>query len=428
VRAGTVCAFVIYRAHLRLLRASTTDSKALDGPLRLLKGARGWNDRGHDQENRVLRPPVSVTTEPGLLGPQIALFEHALRLHQQHPDGALPRDGEPYPDEDRHRSRPSYRRARDRRLYGADVAVILDRHFSQPEAQASELVDAFRDVYVPIQRNEHIGAAALRADRQRVRQTGRWLVRHSIDRNAATVGLALLAADRAEEDIPLIQTIGLLSDHFGPLAAEALQRRRGGAEALMWLAERVAGWGRVYVVEALCRQGAAGSRAWLLRHACDGDYLNGYFAGKVATTAHLHEAITSTDVDDHLVDHTGRLLRTMADCGGMGMTLEHYPPAPAVLAAHAAHLAQQSPAANRYVGAAMIADYLTAKPANRCGCTSEQRDHIVQQYLAVLDRPDWRAAIREGRGLNSDFFTWFTGHVAARLRLGASSDVAENGE
>jgi hypothetical protein len=56
-------------------------------------------------------------------------------------------------------------------------------------------------------------------------------VRHSIDRNAATVGLALLAADWAAEDIPLIQSIGLLSDHFGPLAAEALQRRRGGAEA-----------------------------------------------------------------------------------------------------------------------------------------------------------------------------------------------------
>ena len=371
---------------------------------------------------------MSVTTEPGLLGPQITLFEHALRLHQQHPDGVLPRDGEPYPDDERHRSRPSARRARDRRLYGADVAVILDRHFSQPDAQASELVDAFRDAYVPIHRNDHIVAAALRADRQRVRQTGRWLVRHSTDRNAVTVGLTLLSADGDEDDTPLIQTIGLLSNWFGPLAAEALQRRRGGAEALLWLAERVAGWGRVYVVEALCQQDAASSRAWLLRHACDGDYLNGYFAGKVATTAHLHEAITGIDVDDELIDHTGRLLRVMADCGGMGMTLEHYPPAPVVLAAHAAHLAQQPPTANRYADAAIIADYLTAKPPNRCGCTAEQRDHIVQRYLAVLERPDWRDAVRTGLGPTSDFFAWFTGHVAARLRLGAFSDVAEGDE
>lgn len=390
--------------------------------LPLAEGRAGWDPRIHDQENRVLRPPVSVTTEPGLLGPQITLFEHSLRLHQQHPDGVLPRDGEPYPDEERHRSRPSTRGARDRRLYGADVAVILDRHFSQPDAQASELVDAFRDAYIPIHRNDHIVAAALRADRQRVRRTGRWLVRYSTDRNAATVGLALLAADWTEEDIPLIQTIGLLSNRFGALAAEALQRRRGGAEALLWLAERVAGWGRVYVVEALCQLGAASSRAWLLRYACDGDYLNGYFAGKVATTAHLHEAIMSADADDDLIDHTSRLLRSMADCGGMGRTLEHYPPAPVVLAAHAAHLAQQLPTANRYVDAAMIADYLTAKPPNRCGCTTEQRDRIVQQYLAVLDRPDWRAAVHANRDLNSDFFGWFTGHVAARLRLGVSPD------
>ncbi len=317
---------------------------------------------------------------------------------------------------------------RDRRRYGADAAVILDRHFDQPDAQASELADAFRDVYVPIHRNDHIVAAALRADRQRVRRTGRWLVRHSIDRNAATVGLTLLATDGAEDDIPLIQTIGLLSNHFGPLAAEALQRRRGGAEALRWLAERVTGWGRVYVVEALCRRGAASSRAWLLRHACDGDHLSGYFAGAVATTAHLHEAITSTDADDDLIDHTGRLLRIMADCGGMGMTLEHYPPAPVVLAAHAAHLARQPPTANRYVDAAMIADYLVSKPPNRCGCTAEQRDRIVQQYLAVLEQPDWSDAVRSGLGPTSDFFAWFTGHVAARLRLSAFSEVAGSDE
>ncbi|MEV7630691.1 hypothetical protein [Actinoplanes sp. NPDC089786] len=365
---------------------------------------------------------MSVTTEPELLGPQIALFEHALRLHQQHPDGVLPRDGEPYPDEESHRSRPSYRRVRDQRLHGADVAVILDRHFSRPDAQASELVDAFGDVYVPIHRNDHIGAAALRANRERARQTGRWLVRHSTDRKAATVGLALLATDGAEEDIPLIQTIGLLSDHFGPLAAEALQRRRAGAEALMWLADRVAGWGRVYVVEALCRQGAASSRPWLLRHACDGDYLNGYFAGEVATTAHLHEAITDPGAGDDLADHTGRLLRTMADCAGMGMTLEHYPPASAVLAAHAAHIARQPPTMNRYIDAAMIAHNLVAKPPHQCGCTTEQRDRIVQRYLVVLEQPDWREAIRANSSLNSDFFSWFASHVAARLRLGAFSD------
>jgi hypothetical protein len=34
--------------------------------------------------------------------------------------------------------------------------------------------------------------------------------------------------------------------------------------------------------------------------------LNGYFAGKVATAAHLHEAITSDDADDDLPGTTSR--------------------------------------------------------------------------------------------------------------------------
>ncbi|PZG22627.1 hypothetical protein C1I95_04900 [Micromonospora craterilacus] len=364
-----------------------------------------------------------MTTEPGSLGPRTGLFEHALRLHQRYPDSPLPRDGEPYPDGDLHRRRQRPRTRKDQRLRGSDVAVILDVHFGKADAPPSKLADAFHDVEVPIHYNEHIAAAALRADRQRVRQTGRWLVRHSTDRCSATVGLALLATDWAEEDIPLIQTIGLLSDRFGALAAEALRRRRGGEEALLWLAQRVEGWGRVYLIEALCRGGVHASRRWLLRHACDGDFLNGYFAGKVATAAHLHEAIVGTEVDDDLVDHTGRLLKIMAGCGGMGMTLEHYPPAPVVLAAHVAHLDRQTPTVNRYVDAAVIADHLASDKPERSGCTTEQRDQLVRQYLAVLDRQDWCDEVRAGLDEDGEFFAWFTANVAARLHLRAFTDV-----
>ncbi len=371
---------------------------------------------------------MSVTTEPGSLGPQISLFEHALRLHRQAPDSPLPRDGEPYPDDGRHRRRQRPQTRKDRRLDGADAAAILDLHFGRADAAPSELADAFGDVDVPIHPNEHITAAALRADRQRVRQTGRWLVRHSTDRCSATVGLALLATDWAEEDIPLIQTIGLLSDRFGSLAAEALRRRRGGEEALLWLAQRAAGWGRVYLVKALCGRGVYASRWWLLRHACGGDYLDGYFAGPVATAAHLHEAITGTEADDDLVDHTGRLLKTMADCDGMGMTLQHYPPAPAVLAAHAAHLGRQEPAVSRYVNAAVIADHLVNKTPERSGCTTEQRDDLVRQYLAVLDRQDWCDLVRADVDPDSEHFAWFIGTVVARLPLRAFTDPTDGGQ
>lgn len=357
---------------------------------------------------------MSVTPEREPLGSPISLFAHALRLHQQHPDGVLPRDGEPYPDEAAFREHPRPRDPADRRLCGAGVAGILDTHFGTPGAHPSELVGAFREVDVPIHRNDHITAAALRADRRWVQRTGRWLVRHSPDRQSATVGLALLAADRAERDIPLIQTIGLLSERFAPLAAAALRRRRGGEAALLWLARRVAGWGRVYVVEELCRYGVVGeTRDWLLRYACDGDYLNGYFAGQVAVAAHLHEAITRPDPGDDLVDHTGRLLRVMTECSGMGATLRGYPPASAVLTAHVSHLARQAPAKGRYVDAAMIADYLAGD-----GGVITGSDRLLREYLAVLNQPGWCDAVRAGL-TDPEQLQWFAGTVAARLRLRA---------
>lgn len=350
---------------------------------------------------------MSGPVEPGPLKSADSVFDYALRLHRQDPDSDLPDDGA-YPAASVPRRRPRSRDRNDWRTGGADVAAILDRYFADSSAAPSQLVDAFGEVDVPIHRNEHIAAAALRADRKRVRRTGRWLVRHSTDKDAAVVGLALLATDIAEEDIPLIRTIGLLSTTFGPLAAHALRRRRGGSEALLWLAQRVSGWGRVCVVEALCESGSTQARPWLLRHACDGDYLNGYFAGKVATAAYLHEAITAPDADDALVDHTGLLLATMADCGGMGMTLENYPPAPAVLQAHASHLLRRPPAAQRYVNAAVIANYLDSKTPQEMGCTTDQQQLVLQQYRSILHHADWRQAAHAGLAPDGHFFTWFS--------------------
>jgi hypothetical protein len=357
---------------------------------------------------------VSATAEREPLG---SLYDYALLLHERSPDGPLPRDGEPYPDGKQHGRLPSD----DREFWrneGVAAAAVLDRHFADPHARPADLVGPLHEVDVPIHQNHHIAAAALRADRQRVLDTGRWLVRHGSDRCAVTVGLALLATDHDPTDIDLIRTIGLLSNRFGALAAKALRRRHdGGHQALLWLAQRVAGWGRVYVVEELCRYVTDDARAWLLRHSCDGDFLNGYYAWNVATAAHLHLAIVDAHADDEVVDHTGRLLRVLAGCSGMGLTLEDYPPAPDVLAAHAAHRSRQEPSATRYVQTATIAAHLTGNPPRKCGCTAPQRDDIVRRYLTVLDRPEWRDTMRADDVLNDEYYTWFAGTVGRQLNL-----------
>ncbi|MFJ5991575.1 hypothetical protein [Lentzea sp. NPDC092896] len=267
-----------------------------------------------------------------------SLYEHALALHREFPEEPLPRDGYPFPDEDLHRatSRRLRKRGHSQRKIGVDVASALGDHFSAKKSSPARLARTLAGLDVPIHRNDHIAAAALRARRSEVRRTGRWLVRHSDNRRAAVAGLALLAADYEERDIPLIQTIGLLSNHFGPLAADALARRQGGIEALTWLGDRVSGWGRVYVVEALCKSGLA--REWLLRHACDGDFLNAYFAAQAATASHLLLAISADNADEEIVDHAGRLLNVLTWSRGMSADLWNYPPAAALVEAYARHV------------------------------------------------------------------------------------------
>jgi hypothetical protein len=361
---------------------------------------------------------VSVTPEPGLLGPQIPLFDHALRLHRENPDAPLPRGGKPFPDEHQHRRKSRLRDPRDWRREGVEAAAVLDEHFARPSASPGDLADAFYDVDVPFHRNEHITAAALRADAQRVHETGRWLVRHATDRCAVIIGLALLAIHFDDEDIPLIQTIGLLSDTFGPLAARAFERRQGGTPALLWLADRTDGWGRVYIVEALCRHGGSAARPWLLRHACNGDYLNGYFAGELATAAHMHEAMTHADPDADLVDHTGRVLMIMTACYGTGTTLDAYPPACIVLEAHAKHTRHLAPTEQRYFVTAQLADYLHQKPT-QLAWPPGQRELVLNTYLSLLNRDDWIEIARNRHAADDERFTWLARTAGQRLGLKA---------
>ncbi|MGW1374196.1 hypothetical protein ACWD6P_07950 [Streptomyces sp. NPDC002446] len=364
---------------------------------------------------------MSETSGTGLPGPQTTLFRHALRLHQQTPHTPLPRDGEPYPDEERRQREPRPRAPRDRKLVGVDVARILDDHFAAPSTVPSALNDRFPGVYVPIHPNEHITAAARTAGQVRAGEAGRWLVRNGIDTSTVTVGLALLAAVGTVEDIPLIQTIGLLSGTFGPLAARALERLPGGADALIWLAERVTGWGRVYVVEALCRlvDGHPAVRPWLLRRAADGDFLNGYFAGQVARVARLHEAAGEFGHDAEFVDHTSRLLHAMTCCEGMGTSLRQYPHAVVVLEAHNRQLGHVGPTVERYFAAATIAQYLiketpvgSGEPGLRARWERSRTD-----YLALLDEEEWSDTAHEGLAAKDGRITWLTDSAAPEIRL-----------
>jgi hypothetical protein len=368
-----------------------------------------------------------VTTTPGALTPetQQTLFDHASRLHQLAPDQALPRDGEPFPDDHAHRQGLRPKPPRHRVQEGMEAASLLAGQFADPAAKPCDLASAFHGLYVPIHPNGHIDSAAEDADRELVLSTGRWLVRNGTDRCAVTIGLAILGAVGIEApDVPLVQTIGLLSDRFGPLAARALKGADDAAGALLWLAERVQGWGRVYVVETLCGLRETSTYPWLLHRAVNGDFLNGYFAGKVAHTVRLHEAADRFSGEPELVDATGRLLHVMSECGGMGATLGTYPYSGVVLDAHSRALARLDPTPARIRAAAVIAGYLRrGNPAD--AAASAAWNAACARYIETLSSEPWADAARAAVAREDRATLWIAGNIAQGLGLSWATIPAE---
>ncbi|MEU6949728.1 hypothetical protein ABZ957_31535 [Streptomyces sp. NPDC046316] len=365
---------------------------------------------------------TSGTAEPGT---PTTLFEHALRLHRLTPDAPLFRGGAPLPGAERPRPGARKKPPLGYAQGGVDAARVLDAYFDDTGAPPRELARRLRGLPVPVRHDERISDAALRAPAGRARETGRWLIRHGTDIGAVSIGLALLAAAGTVHDIGRIQTIGLLSNAFGPLAAQALERLPGGVEALIWLAERATEWGRVHAVETLCRyvDDHPAVRPWLLRRAAaDGEFLNSYFASEVARLTRLHDVIPAAGDDAEVVDQTGRILHVMTYCEGMGTSLRHYPHAVTVLEAHVRHLGHLGPTAERYCMATTVFRYLGAEvPAWSDDAGLKARwGEARRAYLDLLGREEWRDTARQGLAAGHERLTWLADSVAPELDLRAS--------
>ncbi|MGW7362114.1 hypothetical protein ACWGI8_01495 [Streptomyces sp. NPDC054841] len=321
--------------------------------------------------------------------PRVPLFVHALRLHRLNPDEPLFHWGHPLPDHAAYRARAAPL-AREER--GEAVAAVLARHLAAPAPPAAGgpaddlagLADELAAIGYPPRDDPSIAEVVRRSDAARVRRLGRTLVRRSLDRIPVQIGLTLLAASATETDVPFVQTIGLLSHLFGGAAVQVLERQPGHTTALLWVAERSDGWGRVHAVQSLLRSPGPRTHSWLLRQAVDGDHLNRYFAGDVAEATGLHLAVAAPDADAELVDHAGRVLRVMAESESMGLTLSHYAHAHEALSHYVAHAARLPPSIDRFVTLHTLANGTS--------------DELAPLFAELLERPGWLDGVRARLG------------------------------
>ncbi|MFD8952035.1 hypothetical protein ACFV0B_24650 [Streptomyces xanthophaeus] len=376
---------------------------------------------------------MSETPETRLPEGPTTLYQHALRMHRQTPDRPHPGSTIPWRHWQRRRRGTERQQPVESVTDGAggtdsiDAARVLDAYFDDTAATPRELAERLGAVPGSTCYEDNVGDAARRAPAARAREAGRWLVRHGTETGPVAVGLALLAEAGTVEDIPRIQTIGLISNDFGSLAVEALDRLPGGIEPLLWLARRVTAWGRVEAVHSLCRQvdQHPAIRPWLLRRAADGDFLNSYFATHVAEVTGLHEVIADYGDDAEVVDHTGQILVVMTYCEGMGTSLRNYPHALALLEAHARHIGHLGPSIDRYFVAAHVAHYLTREiPAWSDDAMVKARwDGARRAYLSLIDRADWCETARAGVAAGIWRATVLADSVAPELGLRAYRDA-----
>ena len=170
----------------------------------------------------------------------------------------------------------------------------------------------------------------------------------------------------------------------------------------------MAGWGRVYVVEALCRRADRHPdvQDWLLRRAVDGDFLNGYFAGKVARATRLHEALSRSTVDAEIVNHAGNLLLALTFSQGMGTTLANCPHADELLAGHLSHLERLGPSPERYYVAALLVRSLGEGGDEDSIAPVRRWQPYRDGYRALLDRDDWCATARKALADGNQSIVW----------------------
>jgi hypothetical protein len=335
---------------------------------------------------------------------RISIYQHALRLPQVH--GAAPHaeQGNPLPDEVRYRESMG---SRGRRHDGPSEVQCLEEYLSGPlsERRLRQLADALVEVEVNRSGREWIVGFAGRSDPVLLRRAGRWLVRNAHDRVPVTVGLALLVETAVAGDAQLLRTIGLL-EPFRSLAGVALERLPDGVGHLMWLADHTYGWGRP-VGRLIDHVEDLRVREWLLRRADNGDELGGYVAALLVEQARVDVAIADPQADPEVVDHTGRVLFSLARCLGMGPTLADLPVARRMLADYLERVAALPQTVERLQDLSMLLIFLYNETGDdQCLAIPWEPGELEgmrAKYEGVLRRPGWRAlARRQLDGLAED--------------------------
>ncbi|GAA3494624.1 hypothetical protein GCM10019016_017240 [Streptomyces prasinosporus] len=250
---------------------------------------------------------MSAREERDALALPLPLYDHALHLLRESPDG--------FP------SRRGYRLPRQQSATGEDP---LSRR---------EAMDAVREAFSPVpddpaalhRRFERLGVqdrhrhlirsavAGLPLPTEQVeaaRTLGRRLTRTGTTASAVTAGIALLARLGEPEDIPCLSVLGLFREFTG-LAVDALDILDSRSAAVLWLAVHARHDELKPLVHALWTGNRRAVRAELVAFPASSRFVGSAAARRIAEASRLSDLLDRHASDTELLARAGRLLVRM---------------------------------------------------------------------------------------------------------------------
>ncbi|XRQ08973.1 hypothetical protein ACN3XK_72920 [Actinomadura welshii] len=355
------------------------------------------------------------------IGDGLPYYDHALRLRRMHGSGPLPDGGGPLPDEEQ--------APRRRTLDRADIAELvqmLDRAADPwpPDRELLSVLDGrLRRLDVSDSRDE-LAAGIRRLDHvpaSRLRLLGRWLAGTGTHFGTVGLGLILLGVAGHDDDRDLILALGSLG---GPCrcAADALAASQSRPhEALLEMARQTSDWARVDAIRLL--RGARLERRdkdWLIRHSCDGGFLDVYFADVVAESGDLAGTLGPDTVDDDLLSGAGRVLYALCELEWPLPGILDYRDAEAAVRHYARHVAARPTTIDRLCELVTVYAFLCSPRAGQARWSAGGLSRVRDLYRNLLSSPAARAIVTAGLDTADpgDFIkaAWVAGHTGLPVR------------
>jgi hypothetical protein len=255
----------------------------------------------------------------------------------------------------------------------------------------------------------------------------RWLVRVAAHRGPLKFGILLLGLSGTDQDVAELLTMAR-HDEFTLYAAVAAGNLLDDPTDVWWeMARNVHGWGKVHVVERLCRrvEYRADVHEWLLRHGCDNRIMPEYLAFCCATAGGLAAALAEDEVDDDLLNGAGVIVGALLR-GGPAEDVEQYANGVEALRHLLRHLRTRCTSLSRLNVVASVHDWLewpeprptpehlkhffdeapatppesteetTWQRRSRLGWTPAVREELTGACAAILGQPHWPERVRGG--------------------------------